>query len=65
MGWNQLEWARLSRQRWLDEHESAAERGDESAMSLTKHLVEEYEDFMEGLQRFQVPSNGATASSLR
>ena len=67
MNWNQLESARISRQRWLDEHASAAERGDESAMSLTGHLVEEYGDFVEGLQRFVVTNaaSAAVAGSLR
>ena len=52
MNRNQLESARVSRQRWLDEHAAAAERGDASAMSLAKVLAEEYGEFVEGLQRY-------------
>lgn len=54
-GWKeyaQIDAARLGRQRWLDEHAAAAARGDQSAMSLAHQLVEEYEQFLEGLQLY-------------
>ena len=68
MNWNQLDSARVSRQRWLDEHAAAAERGDASAMSLAKVLAEEYGDFVEGLQRYVPLQNNhdrSIAASLR